>query len=147
MKNCRLLFLLMAALLVAQSQPAVAKTVQHKRAAARTAQSDVSVTRNLDGSVEVTDKGTPAQTQGGDGTTYYVTKPGIQYRPAPAATLHYGDGVVVHRNADGSVEVTDEDSMHPAVHSLGAPVYHASRHATKSSGIKAHAKAAVKKAK
>lgn len=31
----------------------------------------------------------------------------VTYKPAPEATLKYGDGVTVHRHADGSVEVSD----------------------------------------
>lgn len=40
-------------------------------------------------------------------------KPGVTYRPAGEATLHYNDGVTVHRHADGSVEVGDPEVREP----------------------------------
>lgn len=37
----------------------------------------------------------------------------ITYKPAPEATLKYRDGVTVHRHSDGSVEVSDPETVTP----------------------------------
>lgn len=99
-----------ASLVLCGFNAADAKGKSGSKMRAATPKSDVVVTKNSDGTVEVNDAGAQGS---GDGGTVYNTHT-IYYKPAPAATLHYGDGVVVHRNADGSCEVSDED----------APVYH-----------------------
>jgi hypothetical protein len=36
---------------------------------------------------------------------------GVTYRPAPEGTIKYKDGVTVHRHADGSVEVSEPETV------------------------------------
>ena len=157
MKTHRVAFILIASVIslgnlqpVCAAPPAKATA---KRAPAahgvQAAQSDVVVTKNADGTVEASDApaggaaagggaGSAGSQDGGGG--------GITYHAAPPATLHYGDGVVVHRNADGSVDVEDSDSAHPEYHSFGsAPAAsHAHHHAT---GAKSTVKHTTTKAK
>jgi hypothetical protein len=54
-------------------------------------------------------------------------KPGVTYRPAGDATLHYNDGVTVHRHSDGSVEVSDPEVREPLYPSQSQPVRRAVR--------------------
>lgn len=130
---------LIASFAVISLQPVNAKGTAKTSTSKAKAASDVVVTKNPDGTVEVSDAdngSAPAAAGGGGG--------GITYKAAPPATIKYGDGVVVRRNADGSVDVCDEDSAHPVYHSFGsAPV--ARRHATKNGG--SHRAAAHKKSK
>lgn len=49
--------------------------------------------------------GIPSEAKGKAATSGNVT-----YKPAPEGTMHYGDGVTVHRHSDGSVEVSDPES-------------------------------------
>ncbi len=53
----------------------------------------------------------------------------VTYKAAPEATLKYPDGVVVHRHADGSVEVSDPDSVE-SVTPVHRPVKRAVKHRT-----------------
>jgi hypothetical protein len=153
MKTQGVTFILLASLtLLSNLQPALcgpANAVAKKTPAAhgvQTPQSDVVVTKNADETVEVGDapagSGSAASgggTQGGGG---------IKYKAAPPATIKYGDGVVVHRNPDGSVDVEDEDSAHPVYHSFGsAPAATQAHHHASSHGGKTGSKAPAKKTK
>jgi hypothetical protein len=76
---------------------------------AETPKSDVNVTKNADGSVDVTDAA-PA----GKGAPSVGAKNTI-YRPAKPGKTRYADGTVVTRNADGSIDVSDDDTAHPKI--------------------------------
>lgn len=139
MKTHRLAIML-TALAVLSSLPVHAKTT-HKSAAG-TPKSDVVVTKNPDGTVEVNDAEQLPPSNSPTG------KPGVTYHAAPPATIHYADGVVVHRNADGSVDVEDEKES--SYHSFGAApaattTHH--HHATTHSGTKSTAKSTSSAAK
>lgn len=146
MRNRRLLLLLCLALL-SLDQYAAAKSAPHKRPAAQKPQSDVVVTKNADGSVEVSDTagGGGAGGGGDNGAAQTTGGGGITYKVAPPGTIRYPDGTVVRRNPDGSVDVMDEDTIHPQMHSLGSAPVSTHRRVTRSGGSKPHAKPAPAK--
>ncbi|HEY9788933.1 MAG TPA: hypothetical protein V6D22_00950 [Candidatus Obscuribacterales bacterium] len=132
MKIHRQAIIVVAAMAAVSCMPALAKSGS-KRPVARTPQTDTVVTKNPDGTIEVSDQPAPSS-------------PGITYHAAPPGVVHYADGVTVHRNADGSVDVSDDNT--PEYHSFGpapAPVHH--KHATAHSGTHPAVKPAAKKTK
>lgn len=102
------------------------KPVKHTSSSSSSGSSDQIVTKNPDGTVEVTDA--PSGSSGGGGGGVAPGTKTIYYRHAPPGTIKYADGTVVTRNADGSVDVTDSDSQNPQIHwdrppsSVGHPV-------------------------
>jgi hypothetical protein len=138
MKANRLAIILMALVAMGNLPQADAKPA-YKAQKPKTADGVV-VTKNADGTVEVTDQGSaPAQDQG-----QVQQGGGITYRPAPPATIKYADGVTVKRNADGSVEVMEQDSGYQSFGAAPAPTR---RYATKRSGTRHVARPAAKKTK
>lgn len=71
--------------------------------------------------VSVAISAVPAESKGkSSGAT--TSNGNVTYRAAPEATLKYGDGVTVHRHADGSVEVSDPESAPQALYPTQRPV-------------------------
>lgn len=128
----------------ATSTEAVAKGTAKKayKPQAQTASyatTDQVITKNPDGTVEVSDgPGSAPAGETGDGASAAASAaPSRQviYKVAGPGTTKYADGTVVTRNADGSVEVSDSDSVSPKIHwntPRPAVRHAAARHSTKS---------------
>jgi hypothetical protein len=148
MKTTRLAVVLVAFSVFVGASASSAKDAAKGPVKTKTSDGQV-ITKNPDGTVEVSDSDSaaPAESIAAPVNNSPTAKPGVTYKAAPPATIRYGDGVVVRRNPDGSVDVCDEDEAHPVYHSFG-PAPARARHVTKRGGTHpVTAKAPVKKAK
>lgn len=97
---------------VKKAQARTAHSAPTASGSAATASDGTVVTKNADGSVEVTDGGGSAAgavESGGGAVTTGSQK--VVARQVRTGNTHYTDGVTVKRNSDGSVEVSDPPTI------------------------------------